>query len=195
MVHIDTDTITKPRVVRLLVQGQLDLTAVGAFGEALTRATRLRRPVEIDLAQIDFIDGCGLSMLMNATSRARRAGHELAIVDASRNVRRLIEVTDTADRLPPLTTLGSQPPACDDMRDGAQQDLDVAPHGPGVDVAAVDRDHLMERGARVPENLPVTGYPRRRPKAGPVDSHDLAVLLGDQRSGTDEAHLSSQHVE
>ena len=101
MVHIDTDTTTKPRVVRLLVQGQLDLTAVGAFGEALTRATRLRWPVEIDLAQIDFIDGCGLSMLMNAMSRARRAGRELAIVDASRYVRRLIEITDTADRLPP----------------------------------------------------------------------------------------------
>lgn len=102
MVHIDTDTTTKPRVVRLLVQGQLDLMAVGAFGEALTRATRLRWPVELDLAQIDFIDGCGLSMLMNATSRARRAGRELAIIDASRHVRRLIEITDTADRLPPL---------------------------------------------------------------------------------------------
>jgi anti-anti-sigma factor len=102
MVHINTDTSTKPRVVRLLVQGQLDLTARGVFGEALTRATRLRWPVELDLAQIDFIDGCGLSMLMNAMSRARRAGRELVIVDASRYVRRLIEMTDTADRLPPL---------------------------------------------------------------------------------------------
>jgi anti-anti-sigma factor len=102
MVHIDTDTTTKPRVVRLLVQGQLDLAAVGAFGEALMRATRLRWPVELDLAQIDFIDGCGLSMLMNAMSRAQRAGREIVIVDASRYVRRLIEITDTADRLPPL---------------------------------------------------------------------------------------------
>lgn len=102
MVHIDTDTTTKPRIVRMIVQGQLDLTAVGAFGEALTRATRPRWPVELDLAQIDFIDGCGLSMLINAMSRARRTGRELVIVEASRYVRRLIEITDTADRLPPL---------------------------------------------------------------------------------------------
>jgi anti-anti-sigma factor len=102
MVQIDTDATTKPNAVRLLFQGQLDLAAVSAFNMALIRATRLRRPVELNLAQIDFIDGCGLSMLMNAMSRARRAGYELTIVEASRYVRRLIEITDTGDRLPPL---------------------------------------------------------------------------------------------
>jgi anti-anti-sigma factor len=102
MVHIDTDTTTKPGAVRLFVKGQLDLTAVGAFGEALIGATRLRRPVEIHLGKVDFIDGCGLSMLMNAMGRARRAGYELTIVSPSRHVRRLIEITGTADRLPPL---------------------------------------------------------------------------------------------
>jgi anti-anti-sigma factor len=102
MVHIDTDTTTGHRVVRLRVQGQLDLTAVGAFGEALTRGTRLRQPIELDLSEIDFIDGCGLNMLIDAMSRARRTGRELAISDASSCVRRLIEITDTADRLPPL---------------------------------------------------------------------------------------------
>ncbi|HEY5194078.1 MAG TPA: STAS domain-containing protein [Solirubrobacteraceae bacterium] len=102
MIHIDTDTTTKPTVVRLLVEGQLDLTAAGALGEALTGAARLGRLVELDLTRVDFIDGCGLGLLINATSRARRAGRELAISDASRCVRRLIEITDTAERLPPL---------------------------------------------------------------------------------------------
>jgi len=102
MVHIDTDTTTKPTVVRLLVQGQLDLTAAGAFGEALMGAMRLGSSVELDLAQVDFIDGCGLSLLLNGTSRARRAGRELAISSASACVCRLIELTDTAKRLPPL---------------------------------------------------------------------------------------------
>jgi anti-anti-sigma factor len=102
MVHIDTDTTTTPRAVRLFVQGQLDLTAVSSFSQALIRATRLRRPVELDLDKVDFIDGCGLSMLMNAMGRARRVGFELRIVNASRYVRRLIEITGTADRLPPI---------------------------------------------------------------------------------------------
>jgi stage II sporulation protein AA (anti-sigma F factor antagonist) len=102
MVHIDTDTTTTPRAVRLFVKGQLDLTAVSPFSQALIRATRMRRAVELDLDKVDFIDGCGLSMLMNAMGRARRTGLELRIVGASRYVRRLIELTGTADRLPPL---------------------------------------------------------------------------------------------
>jgi anti-anti-sigma factor len=102
MVHIDTDTTVMPWTVRLSVRGQLDLTAVAAFGEALTRAIGLRRPVDLDLDMVDFIDGSGLSTLMDATGRARSAGLRLRIVSASRCVRRLIEVTDTADRLPPL---------------------------------------------------------------------------------------------
>jgi anti-anti-sigma factor len=66
------------------------------------RATRLRRPVELNLTQIDFIDGCGLSMLINAMNRARCVGYELTIVETSRYVRRLIEITDTGDLLFPL---------------------------------------------------------------------------------------------
>ena len=103
MVQIDADTTTEPEAVRLYVQGQLDLDAVGACGEALTWAARLGCPVEINLGKIDFIDGSGLSMLMDAKLRARRVGHRLTIVDASRCVCRLIEITDTADRLPPFS--------------------------------------------------------------------------------------------
>jgi anti-sigma B factor antagonist len=107
MVHIDTDTTTEPGVVRLYVRGQLDMLARGVFGEALTWAARLRRPVEVDLGKIDFIDGAGLSLLMEARRRARSAGRRLTIVGASRCVRRLIEITNTADSLPLLT----RPPA------------------------------------------------------------------------------------
>lgn len=102
MVYIHTDAITQPNAVRLLVRGQLDLTAVSAFNTALTRAARMRRPVQLHLAGVDFIDGSGLSMLMNACSRARRAGYELTIAAASREVSNLIDITDTAARLPPL---------------------------------------------------------------------------------------------
>ncbi len=102
MVHISTDTTTTPHVVGLFVHGQLDLTAVGAFRDGLTRAARISHAVEIHLDEVDFIDGCGLSMLMDAVAHARHAGYELSIADASGCVRRLIEMTDTADRLPML---------------------------------------------------------------------------------------------
>ncbi len=101
MVRIDTDTTSKPGVARLCVHGQLDIEAASAFDEAMTWMERLRRPAEISLGEIDFIDGSGLSMLMDARSRALRAGHPLRIVEASRCVRHLIEITDTAGCVPP----------------------------------------------------------------------------------------------
>ncbi len=103
MVHIDADTSTEPEVVRLRVRGQLDLSARGVFSEALAWAARMRRPVEVDLAKIDFIDGAGLSLLVEARRRALSAGRRLTITGASRCVRRLIDITNTADSLPLLT--------------------------------------------------------------------------------------------
>lgn len=109
MIHIATDTSAEPRAVGLFVQGQLDLTAVSVFREGLTRATRGSRAVEIHLGEVDFIDGCGLSMLIDAMARARGAGHEISIVDTSCCVRRLIEITDTAGQLAPLPAPLSAP--------------------------------------------------------------------------------------
>jgi anti-sigma B factor antagonist len=100
MVRIDTTV--QPEAIRLSVAGQLDLTAAGAFDEALIRAARVRDVVEIDLAKVDFIDGSGLSTLMAAERRARRAPHRLRIVAASRYVRRLIDMTNTRDHVSPL---------------------------------------------------------------------------------------------
>jgi len=112
MVRIDTDTISKPGVVRLCVHGQLDLEAAGAFDRALTWVERLRRPVEVNLGEVDFIDGSGLSMLMEAHSRAHRAGQPLSIIDASRCVRRLIAITDTAGRVPPCVAVEERERVC-----------------------------------------------------------------------------------
>ena len=100
MVHIAT-TVQRG-AVRLSVQGQFDLTAVNAFDEALRAAARVTDLVELDLGRVDFIDGSGLSTLMDAERRARRARYRLRIVGASRYVRRLIHLTDTADLLSPL---------------------------------------------------------------------------------------------
>ncbi len=100
MVHIDT--IMQRDAIRLSVRGDLDISAVEAFDEALSEAVRVRDVVEIDLARVDFIDGSGLSSLMNAEHRARRARHRLRIVAASGYVRRLIDITKTSDRLSPV---------------------------------------------------------------------------------------------
>jgi anti-sigma B factor antagonist len=107
MFHIDTST--QQRGTRLSIRGELDMTTVDALDEALIRAAHTGGLVEVDLGGVDFIDGSGLSALMNAESRAREAGHELRIVAASRNVRRLIDVTDTADSVSRLSGADGTP--------------------------------------------------------------------------------------
>jgi anti-sigma B factor antagonist len=100
MLHIDTTV--SPTATRLSIHGQLDMTASMSFDYALDRAARAGGLVEIDLGRVDFIDGSGLSLLIDAESRARQAGQALRIVAASRNVRRLIDITETAERISPF---------------------------------------------------------------------------------------------
>ena len=109
MVHIDT--IMERDAIRLSVRGDLDISTVDAFDEALGEAVRVRDLVEIDLARVDFIDGSGLSSLMDAEHRARRARHRLRIVAASGYVRRLIDITKTSDRLSPVLPATDRRPA------------------------------------------------------------------------------------
>jgi anti-anti-sigma factor len=115
MVHIDTTT--RPGALRLAVRGQLDLTAERTFDAALTRAARFagRVELELDLAAVDFIDGSGLRLLIDAQSRSHRAGRRLTIVEASRAVHRLVWLTGMADRLPPIATSASREIAAVDM--------------------------------------------------------------------------------
>ena len=109
MVHIDTTV--QAGAIRLSVEGQLDLTAASVFDGAVSEAARVRDVVEIDLARVDFIDGSGLSALMDAERRARRARYRLKIVAASRYVRRLIDITETIDRVSPLSPVLDGPHA------------------------------------------------------------------------------------
>jgi anti-sigma B factor antagonist len=100
MVHVGTTT--RRGTLRLAVQGQLDMNAECIFDEALNRAGRPGQRVEVDLGEVDFIDGSGLSVLIDAQSHAHSAGYEFVIVGASRPVHRLIGIAGATDRLPPI---------------------------------------------------------------------------------------------
>lgn len=84
----------------LSVHGELDLASSPVLEEELQRA-REQRPalIIIDLRELDFMDSTGLSILIRAHQAAEEAGHRLAIVNGSRQVRRLLSLTGVADRL------------------------------------------------------------------------------------------------
>lgn len=81
---------------RLVFRGELDLDGVGVAGLALSEAAAAagRRPLTLDLRQLEFCDSSGLHLLLMTTRRARTDGRRLAIVPGEAVVR-LMRLTGT----------------------------------------------------------------------------------------------------
>lgn len=84
----------------LSIQGELDLATSPVLEEELEKVAANRPALAIiDLRELAFMDSTGLSVLIRAHQRALEDGHRLAIVNGSRQVRRLLSLTGVADRL------------------------------------------------------------------------------------------------
>ena len=94
------DVTTENGAPVLSVRGELDLASSPALEEQVERAVgEAQSTVIIDLRELEFMDSTGLSVLIRAHQRAQEAGHRLAIVNGSRQVRRLLSLTGVAERL------------------------------------------------------------------------------------------------
>ena len=83
-----------PDTVCLGLKGELDLEHAYTFDEEL-KAVEARRPacVIIDLRELWFLDSSGLSRLLAARRRARRAQRRLILVRGTAAVQRLLAMT------------------------------------------------------------------------------------------------------
>jgi anti-anti-sigma factor len=76
--------------LRLSLHGELDLVSTRALDDRLTRLRAKRRPVRLDLSQLEFIDSTGLHLLIRAVADARTDGWRFQIEpEVSHPVRRL----------------------------------------------------------------------------------------------------------
>ena len=87
-------------VVRIALSGDLDVSTAPTVEERLMEledggAER----VILDLRGLGFIDSTGLSLLINADRRARRAGRRVTIVSGTGAPRRILETTGLKGRL------------------------------------------------------------------------------------------------
>ena len=87
-------------VVRIALSGDLDVSTAPSVEERLVEledggAER----VILDMRGLDFIDSTGLSLLINADRRARRAGRRVTIVSGTGAPRRILETTGLKGRL------------------------------------------------------------------------------------------------
>jgi anti-sigma B factor antagonist len=100
-VDVQVETERQDSVVRIALSGDLDVSTAPAVEERLIELEggELPEHVVLDLRGLRFIDSTGLSLLINAHHRGRKAGRRVTIVAGTGAPRRILETTGLQGRL------------------------------------------------------------------------------------------------
>jgi anti-sigma B factor antagonist len=83
--------------VRLYLRGELDMATRARVESALIRAEDSGASViELDLGGLTFMDSSGVHVALDASRRSREKGYSLVVLGGSESVRRVFELTGTA---------------------------------------------------------------------------------------------------
>ena len=108
--YLDIETTRSSGVVRIRLQGELDMLTAPLLTAALAGTrTRGRRRLVVDMTELHFMDRAGLAALLEAAGHGiRRAA--LSVTGCSPNVRRVLELTGHEDLImdSPLTALSQE---------------------------------------------------------------------------------------
>jgi anti-anti-sigma factor len=81
------------------VHGELDIATAPELVEMLHRLRRQRHAVQVDLAEVTFMDSTGLTTLMDARLAAQSNGWSFSIRRPSHAVRRVFELAGVTSML------------------------------------------------------------------------------------------------
>jgi anti-sigma B factor antagonist len=100
-VEVGFETEQQQDAVRIALSGDLDVSTASDVEQRLIAIEDNDVPdrVIIDLRELRFIDSTGLSLLINAHHRARKAGRRVTIVSGTGAPRRILETTGLRGRL------------------------------------------------------------------------------------------------
>ena len=86
--------------VHVELTGELDISsASGVESRLMEVEERAPERLILDLRRVNFIDSTGLSMIINADGRAKKAGRRLTIVSGDGVPRRILRTVGLEDRL------------------------------------------------------------------------------------------------
>ena len=89
----DAGSAVDPRVYRVEIDS-IDATSAWDLRPALLRAVYTNGPeLWVDLGRVNFIDSTGLGMLVGVLKEAREMNGDMHLVNAGREVRRILQVT------------------------------------------------------------------------------------------------------
>src|SRR3954465_7354470 len=94
------ETADRDDGVHVELTGELDISSTSGVESRLMEVEQ-REPERLilDLRRVNFIDSTGLSMIINADGRARKAGRRLTIVSGDGVPRRILRTVGLEDRL------------------------------------------------------------------------------------------------
>lgn len=104
--------------VSLRLSGELDAHTAPDLEAALDAAIEDGATVEVDLAEVSFVDSSGLAALLDARSRLDQRGGSLRVTDASVAVERLFTMTGVARHLMGSDAPGPDAPGSDGTGSG-----------------------------------------------------------------------------
>ncbi|GAA2372694.1 hypothetical protein Cme02nite_01240 [Catellatospora methionotrophica] len=84
--------VHEDRVV-VWLQGEIDLMVADRLLSELHAAVEQSPEIEVDLAEVTFLDSTGIRALLNAHAAALRLGHRIYVTNASGIVMQVLEVT------------------------------------------------------------------------------------------------------
>jgi anti-sigma B factor antagonist len=92
--------------VHVQLTGELDISSASGVESRLIEVEQ-REPARLflDLRRVNFIDSTGLSLIINADARARKAGRRLTIVSGDGVPRRILRTVGLEDRLDVLNEM------------------------------------------------------------------------------------------
>ena len=97
---ISIQTSTTERACRVAVSGEIDVSNAGELRTALDEA--LARDIdglEVDLAEVPYIDSTGIGVLVGAAHHATETGAKLVVSHPQANVARVLTLLGMADDL------------------------------------------------------------------------------------------------
>jgi anti-anti-sigma factor len=99
--------------VRMTMTGELDAITAGPVHQVVLEALRQHRPthIELDVAGITYLDSAGIRALVLCQDDARHVGCDIAVINATAGIYRVLEITGLVDHF------GMTPPAGDGTAD------------------------------------------------------------------------------
>jgi anti-sigma B factor antagonist len=85
---------------RLVANGEIDASSANTFEAAANQAlAEAPTAIEIDLADVGFIDSSGLRAIISLSNRAKEQRVEISVTGLSAAARRVLEITGLIDTL------------------------------------------------------------------------------------------------